>query len=150
MVSPKNSWMTPPHKKFPTFPFSPKRRGAVVVDRNVRVGRDEIDLIARIDDRTVAVEVKTGLGPGTRPWENFDDDKNERVRRAARALEKVLFKYPDPTMDRNLLVVQLAEAYRHLGKPAGIRKLLTKAGKDRISLRGKRVSVKTILSLGTS
>ncbi len=63
-----------------------ERRGAVVLDRNVRVGRDEIDLIARIDDRTVAVEVKTGLGPGTRPWENFDDDKNERVRRAARTL----------------------------------------------------------------
>ncbi len=63
-----------------------ERRGAVVIDRNVRVGRDEIDLVARIDGHTVAVEVKTGLGPGTRPWENFDDDKNARIRRAARAL----------------------------------------------------------------
>jgi len=56
-----------------------ERRGVVIVDRNVRVGRDEIDLIAR----TVAVEVKTGLGPGTRPWENFDQEKNARIRRAA-------------------------------------------------------------------
>jgi len=63
-----------------------ERRGASIIDRNVRVGRDEIDLIARIGDRTVAVEVKTGLGSGSRPWESFDDDKNERIRRAARAL----------------------------------------------------------------
>jgi putative endonuclease len=60
-----------------------ERRGAVIVDRNVRVGRDEIDLIVRIDDRTVVVEVKTGLGSGTRPWENFDQEKNARIRRAA-------------------------------------------------------------------
>ncbi len=63
-----------------------ERRGADVVDHNVRVGRDEIDLIARIDDQLVAVEVKTGLGPGTRPWENFDDDKADRIRRAADSL----------------------------------------------------------------
>ncbi|MEA2023745.1 MAG: YraN family protein [Actinomycetota bacterium] len=62
------------------------QRGAVVVDRNVRVGRDEIDLIARIEGDTVAVEVKTGLGRGTRPWENFDDGKNARIRRAAAVL----------------------------------------------------------------
>ena len=61
-------------------------RGVVIVDRNVRVGRDEIDLVARIDDRTVAVEVKTGLGSGTRPWENFDQEKNARIRRAADTL----------------------------------------------------------------
>ncbi|MEA2011044.1 MAG: YraN family protein [Actinomycetota bacterium] len=63
-----------------------ERRGAVIVDRNVRVGQDEIDLIVRIDGRPVAVEVKTGLGPGTRPWENFDDEKNARIRRAAGVL----------------------------------------------------------------
>ncbi len=63
-----------------------EQRGAVVIDRNVRVGRDEIDLIARIEGHTVAVEVKTGLGGGTRPWENFDDDKNARIRRAAGVL----------------------------------------------------------------
>jgi len=63
-----------------------ERRGVDVVDRNVRVGRDEIDLIARIDGQLVAIEVKTGLGPGTRPWENFDDDKADKARRAAGAL----------------------------------------------------------------
>ena len=63
-----------------------QRRGATILDRNVRVGHDEIDLIAQIADVHVAVEVKTGLGSGTRPWENFDHAKEARIRRAARAL----------------------------------------------------------------
>ena len=63
-----------------------QRRGATILDRNVRVGRDEIDLIARIADVRVAVEVKTGLGSETRPWENFDDVKQAKIRRAARTL----------------------------------------------------------------
>ena len=63
-----------------------ERRGGTILDRNVRVGRDEIDMIASIADEPVAVEVKTGLGSGTRPWENFDETKEARVRRAARAL----------------------------------------------------------------
>lgn len=63
-----------------------QRRGATILDRNVRVGRDEIDLIAHIADAHVAVEVKTGLGSRTRPWENFDDAKEARIRRAAHAL----------------------------------------------------------------
>ena len=63
-----------------------QRRGVTILDRNVRVGRDEIDLIVRTSQGHVAVEVKTGLGSSTRPWENFDDGKQVRVRRAARAL----------------------------------------------------------------
>jgi putative endonuclease len=63
-----------------------EQRGAAIIDCNVRVGRDEIDLVARLDDTTVAVEVKTGLGTGSRPWENFDDDKAVRIRRAANSL----------------------------------------------------------------
>ena len=62
------------------------RRGAVIVRRNTRVGRDEIDLIVRIDDEPIVVEVKTGIGPDSRPWENFDDVKRGRTRRAARKL----------------------------------------------------------------
>jgi putative endonuclease len=60
-----------------------ERHGAVIIDRNVRVGRDEIDLVVRIADQVIAVEVKTGLGAGTRPWENLDDEKAARSRRAA-------------------------------------------------------------------
>ena len=63
-----------------------EQRGVAIVDRNVRVGRDEIDLIARIDSCTFGVEVKTGLGSDTRPWENFDDEKAARLRRAAAVL----------------------------------------------------------------
>ena len=63
-----------------------ERRGGTVLDRNIRIGHDEIDLVASIDDVRIAVEVKTGLGSGTRPWETFDETKEARVRRAARAL----------------------------------------------------------------
>lgn len=63
-----------------------QRRGATICDRNVRVGRDEIDVVASIADVLVAVEVKTGQGYGTRPWDNFDETKEVRVRRAARVL----------------------------------------------------------------
>ncbi len=63
-----------------------ERRGAAIVERNVRVGRDEIDVIVRMDGHLIAIEVKTGLGAGTRPWENFDDEKNAKIRRAVRVL----------------------------------------------------------------
>jgi len=63
-----------------------ERRGATVVRRNLRFGSDEIDLIARIRSTLVAVEVKTGIGADSRPWENFDAAKRGRTRRAARRL----------------------------------------------------------------
>jgi len=63
-----------------------ERRGAVLIGRNVRVGRDEIDLLVEIEGELVVVEVKTGAGRGTRPWENYDDEKAARIRRAARAI----------------------------------------------------------------
>lgn len=63
-----------------------ERRHATIIDRNVRVGRDEIDLIVRVAGERIAVEVKTGLGRDSRPWENFDSVKRGRTRRAARAL----------------------------------------------------------------
>ncbi|MEN8113392.1 MAG: YraN family protein [Actinomycetota bacterium] len=62
------------------------RRGVAIIERNVRVGRDEIDLLSRDRGELVAVEVKTGVGRDSRPWENFDDLKSARIRRAARAL----------------------------------------------------------------
>ncbi len=60
-----------------------ERRGATIVDRNVQVGRDEIDLVIQWSAADIAVEVKTGIGADSRPWENFDDVKRARSRRAA-------------------------------------------------------------------
>jgi putative endonuclease len=63
-----------------------EHRGAVVVDRNVRVGRDEIDLLVVLDGERIAVEVKTARGADAHPEDNFDDAKERHVRRAARNL----------------------------------------------------------------
>jgi putative endonuclease len=62
------------------------RRGAAIVGRNVRVGRDEIDLIVELDGRRVAVEVKAALG-AVAPEEHFDAAKEANLRRAVRQLE---------------------------------------------------------------
>lgn len=62
-----------------------ERRGATVVHRNLRIGRDEIDLVVRIGSDLIAVEVKTGIGADSRPWESFDDAKRSRTARAARS-----------------------------------------------------------------
>ncbi len=59
-------------------------RGAIVFDRNVRVGRDEIDLLVRFGTQRVAVEVKTRVG--SEPREAFSEEKADRVWRAARRL----------------------------------------------------------------
>jgi putative endonuclease len=66
-----------------------ERHGARVVDRNVRVGHDEIDLLVELDGRRVAVEVKTAVANGAiaRPEEAFDDVKVRRIRRAASGLD---------------------------------------------------------------
>ncbi|HSG78625.1 MAG TPA: YraN family protein [Acidimicrobiia bacterium] len=52
--------------------------------RNVRLGRDEVDLVARHGSRTVAVEVKTRVG--AEPVDAFTSDQAARLRRAAAAL----------------------------------------------------------------
>ena len=39
-------------------------RGARIVGRNVRVGRDEIDLLLDIDGKRVVVEVKSAIDNG--------------------------------------------------------------------------------------
>ena len=64
-------------------------RGACIVGRNVRVGRDEIDLLLDIDGKRVVAEVKTATDNGSspRPEENFDENKATRIRRAARNLD---------------------------------------------------------------
>ncbi len=62
------------------------RRGARLVDRNRRVGRDELDLIVRWPDRSwTVVEVKTRIN--AEPIEAFDDLKAAKVKRAAANLK---------------------------------------------------------------
>ena len=76
-----------------------ERRGARIVGRNVRVGRDEIDLVVEFAGQRVAVEVKTATAEGrsaeghdARPEENFDDAKVARIRRAAARLDPPAFR----------------------------------------------------------
>ncbi|MCP4309469.1 MAG: hypothetical protein GY926_06700 [bacterium] len=59
-------------------------RGATIVDRNLRIGRGELDLVVSLDGELVAVEVKTGsVGPGNDPIHHFDDAKQYQVRALA-------------------------------------------------------------------
>jgi putative endonuclease len=69
-----------------------ERRGGVIIDRNVRVGRDEIDLLVLLDGERVAVEVKTTRDADAHPEDNFDDDKERYVRRAARNLSPPVWR----------------------------------------------------------
>ncbi|MEO0323207.1 MAG: YraN family protein [Myxococcota bacterium] len=61
-----------------------ERRGATILGRNVRVGRDEMDLVARAGPLLLFVEVRTRrsdrFGP---PAASIDAKKRARFRRAA-------------------------------------------------------------------
>ena len=62
------------------------RAGLVVVDRNVRLGAGEIDLVAREGDETVFVEVKTRVGDDeSTPDEAITEAKLARMERLAEA-----------------------------------------------------------------
>jgi Holliday junction resolvase-like predicted endonuclease len=58
-------------------------RRASVVDRNRRLGFDEIDLLVEHEGRLVAVEVKTRVDAD--PIEQFTGEQADRLRRAATA-----------------------------------------------------------------
>jgi putative endonuclease len=74
--------------------------GFVVLGRNVRVGRLELDLVARRDDLIVVVEVR-GRGPGSwlRPLDSVDRAKRLRVRRAGELLWQRVYRH-DPSLSR--------------------------------------------------
>ncbi len=63
-------------------------RGAQILGRNVRVGRGEIDIHARVDGANVAVEVKTviGLDHSVDAIRQLSRKKAETVRRYAAGL----------------------------------------------------------------
>lgn len=58
-------------------------QGFVILGRNVRVGRLELDVIARRGGLVVVCEVRSRRSSGLlEPWQTIDRKKIERVRRA--------------------------------------------------------------------
>jgi putative endonuclease len=62
-----------------------RARGFQIVGRNVRVGRLELDVVARKGQLFVVCEVRARRGTFVDPAHTFDARKQERVRRAALA-----------------------------------------------------------------
>ncbi|MFA6241420.1 MAG: YraN family protein [Candidatus Hydrogenedentales bacterium] len=61
-----------------------KREGYVILDRNVEVGRYELDIIAMEDDTVAFVEVKTRRDDGyAAPEDNITPSKQRHIRSAA-------------------------------------------------------------------
>ena len=69
-------------------------RGVRIVDRNVRSGRGEIDLVCDIDGERVAVEVKSLVArrAGDDPLIHFDHVKLARVRAAGLRIEPRVYR----------------------------------------------------------
>lgn len=59
-------------------------RGAVIESRNLRVSSGELDLVVRLDDTRIAVEVKTVTAPFD-PLDAFDARKRDQVKNVATA-----------------------------------------------------------------
>ena len=67
--------------------------GMIVVARNVRVGRLEIDLVAIDDDCVVVIEVRTrGPGSWVGPLTSVDWRKRARLRAAGTSLWRTRFR----------------------------------------------------------
>lgn len=64
-----------------------QRQGLVIIDRNVRIRRGEVDILADDGDCRVVVEVKTVAGRTVSiPEDAFTDEKARTVRRLASEL----------------------------------------------------------------
>lgn len=62
-----------------------RRRGLKILERNVRLGRNEVDIIARDGDTVVFVEVRTRMTEdAVRPEETVGPVKQKHLRAAAR------------------------------------------------------------------
>ncbi len=55
------------------------RQGLRIIERNVRVGRGELDVIAGYGDLRIAVEIKTLSDPGDEPFRTFTPAKRRQV-----------------------------------------------------------------------
>ena len=63
-----------------------ERAGWIILDRNFRMGRKEIDLVARRDEVVAFVEVKTRAGPGFgHPLEAITWRKRREIQQVAAA-----------------------------------------------------------------
>ena len=69
-----------------------ERRGFPVLARNVRVGRGEIDIVARVGEETAVVEVRSRWAVGREespdPLDAFDAAKAQQVRKLAAMLPR--------------------------------------------------------------
>jgi putative endonuclease len=70
-----------------------ERRGFAIVARNLRLGRLELDVVARKDALIVVVEVRTrGPGAWTTAFGSIDSAKRRRIRRAGERLWRRRYK----------------------------------------------------------
>ncbi len=75
-------------------------RGAAIVARNLRVGRLELDIVARDGPVVLVVEVRTrGPTSWTRALGSLDWQKRQRVRRAGERLWRMRYR-SDASVDR--------------------------------------------------
>jgi putative endonuclease len=77
-----------------------ERAGFTILGRNVRLGRLELDIVARRAELVVVVEVRTrGAGAWTTGLGSMSRTKRERIRRAGQRLWRDRFKQ-DPSIER--------------------------------------------------
>ncbi len=77
-----------------------EEKGFAIVAHNLRVGRDELDVVARCEDLIVVVEVRTRSSSSwTTSFGSILPEKRRRVRRAARRLWSTRYAR-DPTARR--------------------------------------------------
>jgi Holliday junction resolvase-like predicted endonuclease len=75
-------------------------RGYTIVATNVRIGRLELDIVARLDDTVAVVEVRTrGVTSWQTGLESLDPMKVRRIRSAGERLWRERF-LRDPTVNR--------------------------------------------------
>lgn len=70
-----------------------REMGAIVLEKNIRAGRGEIDILALHDVVAIVVEVRTrGRGSYTTAFESITRDKRRRICSAARVVWKTRLK----------------------------------------------------------
>ena len=73
-----------------------RKAGYEILDRNVKLGRNEVDILARDGDTVVFVEVKTreSPGPAFAPEDNVHATKQRKLINAA---NHYIARHPDPS-----------------------------------------------------